>query len=74
MKGKSYVLGFYVKVHIFAQNNRDMREKAPVKVLAAIAECIQVIDKYQRLGEGDAEAMDEIYFLVTEAFEVARGY
>jgi|DEB0MinimDraft_3_1074331.scaffolds.fasta_scaffold105178_2 hypothetical protein len=51
-----------------------MREKAPVKVLAAIAECIQVIDKYQRLGEGDAEAMDEIYFLVTEAFEVARGY
>jgi len=50
-----------------------MIEKAPIKVMAALAECIKVIDEYQRKGRGDAEAMDEIYFLVTEAFDIGRG-
>lgn len=50
-----------------------MNLKVTERVMAAIAECIQVIDEEQRAGYGDAEAMDEIYFLVTEALDVGRG-
>ena len=50
-----------------------MGERVTVTVLAALAECIQVIDKEQRAGRGDYEAMDEIYYLVTEALDIGRG-